>query len=90
MLHSHPDIAEQVVIEGGIEDHRNARFSMKHLRPAWLSEEEEEKLPEWVSDADFFLRLNHSRLLTSRLNWRPEIKYEIMVMFFGFYMELYV
>ncbi|XP_071518164.1 uncharacterized protein [Panulirus ornatus] len=70
-------IAEQVVIEGGIEDHRNARFSMKHLQPAWLSEEEE-KLPVWVSDAEFFFRLNHSRLLTSRLTWRPEIEYELM------------
>ncbi|XP_069195444.1 LOW QUALITY PROTEIN: uncharacterized protein [Procambarus clarkii] len=70
-------IAEQVVIEGGIEDHRNARFSMKHLQPAWLRGEAAE-VSEWISDANFFFRLNHSRLLTSRLSWRPEMKLELM------------
>ncbi|XP_068244762.1 uncharacterized protein [Palaemon carinicauda] len=70
-------IAEQVVLEGGIEDLRHARFSMKHRRPARLSEEEE-KRPYWVSDAQFSFRLNHSRLLTSYLKWRPELKDEMM------------
>ncbi|KAK7070066.1 hypothetical protein SK128_012863 [Halocaridina rubra] len=70
-------IAEQVVLEGGIEDLRNVRFSMKHCLPAWLGETED-KLPLWVGDAQFSFRLNHSRLLTSYLNWRPDLKEEIM------------
>lgn len=32
-----------------------------------------------ISDVSFYLRLNHSRLVTSKFKWRPEIKTEIMV-----------
>ncbi|KAK3881181.1 hypothetical protein Pcinc_014366 [Petrolisthes cinctipes] len=73
-------IAEQIVIEGGMEDQRHARLNIRHLQPAWMSDvtEEELKVAEWVEDVSFFFRLNNSRLLTSQLAWRPEIKYEMM------------
>lgn len=76
-----PDIAEQVIVEGGLEDLRNVRFSMKHLRPSWLNngQQQQQQLPVWIQDANFFFRLNNSRLLTSRFDWRPEIKEEFMV-----------
>lgn len=32
-----------------------------------------------VSDVDFFLKLNHTRLLSSRLNWRPSFREELGV-----------
>lgn len=78
---SHSDIAEQVIVEGGLEDLRNVRFSMKHLRPSWLSsgQQQQQQQPVWVQDANFFFRLNNSRLITSRFDWRPEIKEELMV-----------
>ncbi|KAK8390621.1 hypothetical protein O3P69_010366 [Scylla paramamosain] len=80
-------IAEQVVVEGGLEDLRNARFSMKHLQPSWVNDgqqwqqqeqQEQEQPPLWVQDANFYFRLNNSRLLTSRFDWRPEIKQEFL------------
>lgn len=75
------DIAEQIVIEGGVEDQRHARLNVRHLQPAWMSAvtDEELRVAEWVEDVNFFFRLNNSRLLTSQLVWRPEIKNEIMV-----------
>ncbi|CAL4063339.1 unnamed protein product, partial [Meganyctiphanes norvegica] len=83
-------LADRAVIQGGVEDLRNAKFSMRHQVPAWLLkkargisdeddiEETESEELVWVNDADFFLRLNHSRLLTSRLAWRTNIKNEFM------------
>ncbi|KAG7155845.1 Apolipophorins-like 6 [Homarus americanus] len=71
-------IAEQVVVDVGMEDHRKARFSIKHLSPPWLNENEDQLLSHWITDAYFFFRLNHSRLLSSRLIWRPELEEEIM------------
>jgi hypothetical protein len=35
-----------------------------------------------ISDVSFYLRLNHSRLITSKFRWRPEIKTEVMVCLF--------
>lgn len=70
-------IAEQVVLEGGVEDLRHARFSMRHRNPRWLTEGEVPR-PTWETDADFSFKLNHSRLLSSHLVWRTELAEEVM------------
>ncbi|XP_069692884.1 uncharacterized protein Apoltp isoform X2 [Periplaneta americana] len=62
-----PDASESFNMYGKIPDARNAIFSI------WRDYEEIR-----ISDVSFYLRLNHSRLVTSKLKWRPEIKSEIM------------
>lgn len=37
-----------------------------------------------VDDLQFYLKLNHSQLLTSKLAWRPNLKEEFIVTIFGF------
>lgn len=56
---------------GMIPDVRNVIFNI------WRDYEEIR-----ISDMSFYLRLNHSRLVTSKLKWRPEIKTEITVYLF--------
>jgi len=58
-------------MNGKIPDARNVIFNI------WRDYEEIR-----ISDVSFYLRLNHSRLITSKFKWRPEIKTEIMVCLF--------
>ncbi|XP_066998183.2 uncharacterized protein Apoltp [Anabrus simplex] len=53
-------------MNGNVPDSRNAIFSM------WTDYEDVH-----VSDIAFYLRLNHSRLVTSNLRWRPELEDEL-------------
>lgn len=53
---------------GVIPDARSASFNV------WRDYEDIH-----VSDVAYYLRLNHSRLVVSSLNWRPELKSEIKV-----------
>ena len=53
---------------GNIPDARNVMFGV------WRDFEEIR-----IDDASFYLRLNHSRLVTSKLRWRPEIRSEVVV-----------
>ncbi|PNF28889.1 hypothetical protein B7P43_G03854 [Cryptotermes secundus] len=61
-----PDAAESFNMYGIVPDVRNVIFNV------WRDYEEIR-----ISDMSFYLRLNHSRLVTSKLKWRPEIKTEI-------------
>lgn len=54
---------------GRIPDARNAVFNI------WRTYEDELT----ISDVSFYLKLNHSRLVTSTLRWRPELKTDIIV-----------
>lgn len=54
---------------GRIPDARNAVFDI------WRTYEDDFT----VSDVSFYLKLNHSRLITSTLRWRPELKADIIV-----------
>jgi hypothetical protein len=65
------DASESFNMHGKIPDARNVIFNI------WRDYEDIH-----ISDVSFYLRLNHSRLVTSKLNWCPEIKTEIMVCFF--------
>lgn len=56
---------------GNIPDARNAKFDI------WRTYDEDLT----VSDVTFYLRLNHSRLVTSTLRWRPELRADISVSF---------
>jgi hypothetical protein len=65
------DASESFNMYGKIPDARNVNFNV------WRDYEEIR-----ISDVSFYLRLNHSRLITSQFKWRPEIKTEIMVCLF--------
>lgn len=54
---------------GDIPDARNAKFDI------WRTYDDDLT----VSDVTFYLRLNHSRLVTSTLRWRPELRADISV-----------
>lgn len=54
---------------GTIPDIRNAELTV------WRTYDQDNPL----IDISFYLRLNHSRLLTAKLKWRPEIKSDIEV-----------
>ena len=54
---------------GRIPDARNAVFNI------WRTYEDDLT----ISDVSFYLKLNHSRLVTSTLRWRPELKTDIIV-----------
>ncbi|XP_034189232.2 apolipoprotein lipid transfer particle [Osmia lignaria lignaria] len=63
-----PDGIESLQMYGKIPDARNAVFNI------WRTYEED----FFVSDVSFYLKLNHSRLITSTLRWRPELKSDII------------
>lgn len=63
------DGVESLRMYGKIPDARNAVFNI------WRTYEED----FFVSDVSFYLKLNHSRLITSTLRWRPELKNDIIV-----------
>lgn len=56
---------------GKIPDARNAVFDI------WRTYEQDLT----ISDVAFYLRLNHSRLVTSTLKWRPDLKEDVTVSF---------
>jgi hypothetical protein len=64
-------------MNGKIPDARNVIFNI------WRDYEE-----IYISDVSLYLRLNHSRLITSKFKWRPEIKTEIMVYFILLFYKL--
>nr|XP_003701542.2 PREDICTED: uncharacterized protein LOC100880818 isoform X1 [Megachile rotundata] len=63
-----PDGVESLRMYGNIPDARNAIFNV------WRTYEED----FFVSDISFYLKLNHSRLITSTLHWRPELRSDII------------
>lgn len=62
------DGSESLHVYGEIPDARNANFDI------WRDYEDIR-----VADVSYFLRLNHSRLIVTSLNYRPEIKQDIQV-----------
>ncbi|XP_032670099.1 uncharacterized protein LOC116843644 isoform X1 [Odontomachus brunneus] len=63
-----PDAIESLRMYGNIPDARNAIFNI------WRTYEDDLT----ISDISFYLKLNHSRLITSTLRWRPELKSDII------------
>ncbi|XP_034937258.1 uncharacterized protein Apoltp [Chelonus insularis] len=67
MLNYTPDSVESLRMYGNIPDARNGVFDV------WRTYERN----LIISDISFYLRLNHSRLVTSTLKWRPELKSDL-------------
>ncbi|XP_025074116.1 uncharacterized protein LOC105427375 [Pogonomyrmex barbatus] len=63
-----PDAIVSLRMYGNIPDARNAMFNI------WRTYEDDLT----ISDVSFYLKLNHSRLITSILRWRPELKSDII------------
>lgn len=63
-----PDASQNLRMLGTIPDARSASFDL------WRDYEDIR-----VVDVAYYLRMNHSRLVTSQLIWRPKIKAEIKV-----------
>lgn len=61
-----PDASQNVHMFGMIQDSRGASFDL------WRDYDEIR-----VVDIAYYLRMNHSRLVTSQLLWRPNMKNEI-------------
>ncbi|EFN78662.1 Apolipophorins [Harpegnathos saltator] len=68
MVNYTPDAMESLRMYGSIPDARNAIFNI------WRTYEDDLS----ISDISFYLKLNHSRLVTSTLRWRPELKSDII------------
>lgn len=68
MVNYTPDAVQSLRMYGRIPDARNAMFNI------WRTYEEDFS----VSDVSFYLKLNHSRLVTSTFRWRPELKSDII------------
>ncbi|XP_014467442.1 PREDICTED: uncharacterized protein LOC106740686 [Dinoponera quadriceps] len=68
MMNYTPDAIESLRMHGKIPDARNAIFNI------WRTYEDDLS----ISDVSFYLKLNHSRLVTSTLRWRPELKSDII------------
>ncbi|XP_026671389.1 uncharacterized protein LOC108627461 isoform X2 [Ceratina calcarata] len=79
MLNYTPDAVESLRMYGRIPDARNAVFDI------WRTYEEDFT----VSDVSFYLKLNHSRLITSTLRWRPELKADIITFVRDTAMDMY-
>lgn len=63
-----PDASQNLRMYGIIPDARSATFNL------WRDYEDIR-----IVDISYYLRMNHSRLITSQLIWRPKLKKEIMV-----------
>ena len=63
-----PEQAKRLYVTGGMVNNRTVR--MEAYRQAGQYR---------VDDVVFFLRLNHSHLLTSQARWRTELGYELTV-----------
>lgn len=68
MVNYTPDAVESLRMYGEIPDARNAVFNI------WRTYVDD----FFISDVSFYLKLNHSRLVTSTLRWRPDLKSEII------------
>ncbi|XP_025989321.2 uncharacterized protein LOC105195312 [Solenopsis invicta] len=69
MVNYTPDATVSLRMHGNIPDARNAIFNI------WRTYDDDLK----ISDVSFYLKLNHSRLVTSTLRWRPELKNDIFI-----------
>ncbi|XP_011308401.1 uncharacterized protein Apoltp isoform X2 [Fopius arisanus] len=67
MVNYTPDAVTSLRMYGNIPDVRNAIFDV------WRTYERD----LIVNDVSFYLKLNHSRLVTYTLKWRPELKKDI-------------
>ncbi|XP_043484877.1 apolipophorins [Leptopilina heterotoma] len=67
MVNYTPDAVESLRMYGDIPDVRNAKFDI------WRTYDEDLT----ISDVTFYLRLNHSRLVTSTLRWRPDLRADL-------------
>lgn len=56
------DASQSLHMHGIIPDARNAMFNI------WRNYEERQ-----IVDLSYFIRLNHSRLIVSKLKWRPDL-----------------
>lgn len=63
-----PDASQNLRMHGIVPDARSASFDL------WRDYEDIR-----IIDISYYLRMNHSRLITSQLIWRPKLKKEIMV-----------
>ncbi|XP_024879673.1 uncharacterized protein LOC112459670 [Temnothorax curvispinosus] len=68
MMNYTPDATVSLRMHGNIPDARNAMFNIYRTYDDDLT----------ISDVSFYLKLNHSRLVTSTLRWRPELKSDII------------
>lgn len=68
MLNYTPDAVRSLRLYGEIPDARHAFFNI------WRTYDDDFS----ISDVSFYLKLNHSRLVTSTLRWRPELKSDIV------------
>lgn len=68
MVNYTPDAVESLQMYGKIPDARYASFNI------WRTYQNDYS----ISDVSFYLKLNHSRLVTSTLRWRPELKSDII------------
>lgn len=73
-----PDAAQNLRMVGTIPDARSASFDL------WRDYDEFR-----IVDVAYYLRMNHSRLVTSRLVWRPTIKAELKAVLKETAIELY-
>ncbi|XP_031834655.2 apolipoprotein lipid transfer particle isoform X2 [Nomia melanderi] len=67
MVNYTPDAVESLRMYGKIPDARYAVFNI------WRTYEDDYS----ISDVSFYLKLNHSRLVTSTLRWRPELRGDV-------------
>ncbi|XP_049847119.1 uncharacterized protein LOC126299332 [Schistocerca gregaria] len=66
VLNQRPDVLESFYVDGKIPDSRNTLLNV------WREYDDVH-----VSDISFYLRLNHSRLITSKLLWRPDLQTDV-------------
>lgn len=55
-------LKDGLLSQGGVQDSRNIKWDLTEV-------ENEERM----AHINFYLRLNHSRLITSKLKWRPDM-----------------
>nr|XP_012235380.1 PREDICTED: uncharacterized protein LOC105679739 [Linepithema humile] len=79
MVNYTPDATVSLRMHGFIPDARNARFNI------WRTYDDDLT----ISDVAFYLKLNHSRLVTSTLRWRPELKSDIITTVKTSFNEMY-
>lgn len=62
------DASETFHASGRVPDVRNAHLNV------WRDYDDYS-----ISDIAFYLKLNHSRMVTSKLKWRPKLQKEVIV-----------
>ncbi|XP_046746375.1 uncharacterized protein LOC124411334 [Diprion similis] len=68
MVNYTPDAVESLRMYGKIPDARNIVFDVWRTYSDDLT----------ITDVSMYLRLNHSKLVTSKMTWRPELKEDVM------------